>query len=180
MINYASEESALTESASQTSAPSGDGQPAIPVKALNNVYFYPDSPLDNFQTKTAINKLVIKIRHLLFVTFMRRYIIELFCREDSSCPLLIWLESFNDENIRARISARIIRLENGNFGDWKSIGLGLKELRFQFGSGYRVYYFIIDESNILILCAGDKKSQRKDISTAYKYLMEYKNANHKV
>ena len=41
-----------------------------------------------------------------------------------------------------RIDARLVRIEAGNLGDYKSVGKGVSELRFHFESGYRVYFTI--------------------------------------
>ena len=57
-------------------------------------------------------------------------------------------------------------MELGNFGDSKSIGDGVAELRIHFGSGYRVYYAKEGTSIYLLLCGGDKSSQSRDIKQA--------------
>ena len=76
-------------------------------------------------------------------------------------------------NLRAamKITARIRRVELGNFGDCKSVGSGVSELRIDVGKGYRVYYTIRDKT-VLLLCGGDKSSQAKDIRRAYQMLKE--------
>jgi len=53
------------------------------------------------------------------------------------------------------------------------VGEGVQELRFFFGSGYRVYFAEIDNALILLLCAGDKDSQKRDIQTAQSYWKDY-------
>lgn len=53
---------------------------------------------------------------------------------------LDWLLNLKDVKARALIRARINRLELGNFGDCKSVGAGVLELRVSFGPGYRVYF----------------------------------------
>ncbi len=53
-----------------------------------------------------------------------------------------WLNSLKDKTAINRIMARLYRVEHGNFGDFKSVGQNLFELRFFFGSGYRIYYTI--------------------------------------
>ena len=53
---------------------------------------------------------------------------------------LDWLLPLKDVKARAVIRARINRLELGNFGDCKSLGAGVLELRVSFGPGYRVYF----------------------------------------
>jgi putative addiction module killer protein len=67
---------------------------------------------------------------------------------------------------RARIAKRIDRLAQGNFGDAKSVGGGVSELRFDFGPGYRVYYTMRGQVVVILLCGGDKGSQQRDIERA--------------
>lgn len=71
-----------------------------------------------------------------------------------------------DRTARTRIASRIIRLQAGNFGDVKSVGEAVIELRVAFGPGYRVYYARRGERLILLLCGGDKSSQSRDIARA--------------
>lgn len=65
-----------------------------------------------------------------------------------------------------RITARVDRVRDGNFGDFKRLDNALYELRFFFGSGYRVYYTIRGGVVVLLLAGGDKSSQAKDIRKA--------------
>ena len=89
-------------------------------------------------------------------------------------PFNEWLNSIRDTETQARIRARLERLEDGNLGDCQSVGEGVFELRIHFGSGYRVYFGQIDNTIILLLCGGDKSSQRRDIERAKIYWLEYK------
>ena len=65
-----------------------------------------------------------------------------------------------------RISARVLRIEQNNFGDCKSVGDGVSELRFTFGPGYRVYYTLREGTVCILLGGGTKQRQKKDIATA--------------
>jgi putative addiction module killer protein len=58
-------------------------------------------------------------------------------------------------------------------GDCKYLQSGVYELRFFFGSGYRVYFAEDKQTIILLLTAGSKATQRKDIVTAISYWQEY-------
>ncbi len=51
-----------------------------------------------------------------------------------------WLLKLRDLRGRARIQARIDRLEMGNAGDVKPVGKGVSEMRIDYGPGYRVYF----------------------------------------
>ena len=88
-------------------------------------------------------------------------------------PFTDWLNSLRDPTTRRRILKRLIRVEHGHYGDSKTVGGGITELRFFFGSGYRVY--LAEEGNtiIIILCGGDKDSQHRDIQQAQAYWKEY-------
>ena len=74
-----------------------------------------------------------------------------------------WLCELKDVKARARIAVRIDRLAGGNFGDAKSISGGLRELRIDWGPGYRVYYGMTPTAAVVILCGGDKRKQSADI-----------------
>lgn len=92
-------------------------------------------------------------------------------------PLTIWLNSL-DIQIRKRIIKRLARIEeNDNFGDFKKLDEEISELRFDFGSGYRIYYSELEDIIILLLNGGDKKSQSKDIKKAKEYLQIWRNNN---
>lgn len=88
-------------------------------------------------------------------------------------PLDIWLDKL-DKTINGKILIRISRLKLGNFGDCKPISEGINELRLHFGAGYRIYFSKIKNTLVLLLCGGDKKSQKKDIQKAKEYLENYK------
>jgi putative addiction module killer protein len=77
-----------------------------------------------------------------------------------------WLKNLKDSNARFRIYQHIDRLAGGNPGDAKPIGEGCSEMRIDYGPGYRVYYKETGKEIIVLLCGGDKSSQRKDIEKA--------------
>ncbi len=54
----------------------------------------------------------------------------------------------------------------GHAGDAQPVGEGISELRIHDGPGYRVYYVQRGTVLIVLLCRGDKSSQRRDIRTA--------------
>ena len=83
-----------------------------------------------------------------------------------------WFTKLRDIQGKARILARLKRIEIGNIGDYKSIGGGLFELRIDYGPGYRIYYVRMKESVIILLAGGDKSTQKKDIERSRKILSE--------
>jgi putative addiction module killer protein len=85
-----------------------------------------------------------------------------------------WLSELADVRAQAKIAVRINRLAAGNFGDCKSLGQSLYELRIDWGPGYRVYYAMVGQSRVLLLCGGDKRTQTADIAKAHAYLSDYK------
>lgn len=84
-------------------------------------------------------------------------------------PLTQWLDALKDKTTKTRISVRIGRAEDGNFGDHRPLGEGLFELRFHHGPGYRIYYGIERGKIILLLAGGDKSTQTKDIIKAKRF-----------
>lgn len=85
-----------------------------------------------------------------------------------------WLSELDDSRAQAKIAARLNRIAAGNFGDSKSLGQGLWELRIDWGPGYRVYFAMVGRSSLLLLCGGDKRKQSADIARAIEYLKDYK------
>lgn len=77
-----------------------------------------------------------------------------------------WLSGLADQKAKATITSRIERLGLGNAADVRPVGAGISEMRISFGPGYRVYFKRTGKTIILLLCAGDKSSQQKDIRRA--------------
>jgi putative addiction module killer protein len=82
-------------------------------------------------------------------------------------------DRIENDDIRAAVDARIARLRGGNYGDSKPIGEGAAKNRIHIGSGYRIYYGI-DGENVVLLSAGDKSTQDRDIAAAKDYWKDYK------
>ena len=86
-----------------------------------------------------------------------------------------WLDQLRDEIAQARIAMRIDRLGTGNPGDVKSVGGGVVEMRIDHGPGYRLYAARRGRSLIILLCGGDKSTQRRDIEAAKVLLRDIEN-----
>ena len=99
--------------------------------------------------------------------------IELYITDSGQTPYADWLHGMRDTRSRGRIRARMNRVRLGNLGKWRPVGDGVKELIFDFGPGYRVYYGHLGITIILLLCAGDKSTQAADIITAKEYWADY-------
>lgn len=84
---------------------------------------------------------------------------------------LRWYNKLKDSKAKARIDVRLRRIATQeHFGDCKSVGDGIFELRIDYGPGYRVYYTQRGEEIILLLIGGDKSTQQSDIEKAKKIL----------
>ena len=81
-------------------------------------------------------------------------------------PFDEWFDSIRDKKMQAAIDARLTRVRAGNFGDYKSVGSGVFELRISFGPGLRVYYGLHGRQIVVLLGGGDKSSQPRDIRRA--------------
>jgi len=89
-------------------------------------------------------------------------------------PFVEWLQGLRDRQARSRIEARLARVVVGNPGDARSVGEGVLELRIDLGPGYRVYFSRAGKVIVLLLCAGDKRTQQRDIERAKAYFEDYK------
>ena len=88
-------------------------------------------------------------------------------------PFTEWLHGIKDAKSRAIIRARLNRIRLGNFGDCHSVGDGVDEFRIDYGPGYRIYFGRLGAKMILLLCAGTKRGQQKDIERAKLYWNAY-------
>ena len=82
-----------------------------------------------------------------------------------------WLTNLRDQRAIARVTIRIARVEAGLMGDVKYFD-GIGELRVDYGPGYRMYFAKRGQTIIILLCGGDKRSQKRDIKNAVKMAKE--------
>ena len=85
-----------------------------------------------------------------------------------------WLDSLKDEIGKARILHRLAQATLGNFGDSEPIGNGVSEMRVHYGPGYRVYFVRHGAAIYVLLCGGDKSTQKRDIARAKRMAKELK------
>ena len=88
-------------------------------------------------------------------------------------PYVEWIRRLKDRQGVGIIRNRIKRLRLGQFGDHRSVGYGVLELRIFFGPGYRVYCLRDGEHFVVLLCGGDKGSQFRDIEAARLFAADY-------
>jgi len=91
---------------------------------------------------------------------------------DGSDPFQDWVDRLRDARAYVAVLRRVDRMSTGNFGDHKFCRDGVWEIRIDAGPGYRVYYARSDKPVIILLCAGDKRTQRADIDRAVGYWRE--------
>jgi len=92
---------------------------------------------------------------------------------NGSRPFVEWVTAMTDVEARAIILRRIARLRGGNFGNCKSVSTDIRELRIDYGPGYRVYFAMRSRTIAVVLCAGTKKTQLNDIRNAQKLWETY-------
>jgi putative addiction module killer protein len=77
-----------------------------------------------------------------------------------------WLHGLRDVAAKARVVARLSAAEVGNFGECAPVGDGVSEMKIHVGPGYRVYFTRSGEVIYLLLCGGNKSTQKADIRRA--------------
>lgn len=85
-----------------------------------------------------------------------------------------WFAGLRDLRARIQIARRIERAEAGNLGDVSPVGDGVSEMRIHYGPGYRLYFVRRGTAIVILLCGGDKGSQRRDIEAAREMAKEQK------
>lgn len=91
-----------------------------------------------------------------------------------SAEFASWADCLADRKAAARIQARIRLLSMGHAGDIKGLGGGLSEMRIDVGPGYRLYCARRGQQLVILLCGGDKSTQRADIRRARALLEDWK------
>ena len=87
-------------------------------------------------------------------------------------PFSDWFGRLNAATA-ARVSAYKDRLQAGHWGNSRSVGEGVSELKINFGPGYRIYYLRDGQTVVILLCGGDKGSQQADIRQAHEFAADY-------
>jgi putative addiction module killer protein len=83
-----------------------------------------------------------------------------------------WLDELKDQRAQVRIAARLRQVEAGNLGDWQPIEGEVSEMRVHYAPGYRLYFVRRGRVIVIVLNAGDKSSQKRDIRRALKLAAE--------
>jgi putative addiction module killer protein len=88
-------------------------------------------------------------------------------------PYVKWFNRLNAP-AAARVVTALVRMEQGNFSNTKSVGAGVLENRIDFGPGYRIYFGRDGDQIVILLGGGTKKRQQKDVDAAKILWKEYK------
>ena len=89
---------------------------------------------------------------------------------DGKIPFFLWMDTIRDRQVTKIIISRLDRVQYGNYGDYKSVGGGVLELRFKIG--IRIYFAEYDNTIVLLFHGGNKRSQSKDVAKAKEYWNE--------
>ena len=92
---------------------------------------------------------------------------------DGNSPFAHWFNEL-DAQAAAKVTTALVRMEQGNFSNVKSVGAGVLEFRIHFGAGYRVYFGKDGERLVILLAGGTKKRQQRDIEAAQARWTDYK------
>jgi putative addiction module killer protein len=79
-----------------------------------------------------------------------------------------------DSQAAAKVTTALVRVEQGNVSNVKSVGSGISEIKVDWGPGYRIYFGRDGEALVILLTGGTKKRQDEDIKTAKSYWQDYK------
>lgn len=96
------------------------------------------------------------------------------CPQGRKVPYRDWFLALKDKRAAAKILKRLDLLALGGFGQHRMLGGGLAELKIEEGPGYRVYIGLAGSVLVILLCGGDKSSQRRDIEKAESYWNDYR------
>ncbi len=99
--------------------------------------------------------------------------IRYYVAADGRQPFAEWFADL-DPVARAKVARGIARMEQGNLSNVKSVGAGVLEYKINFGTGYRVYFGRDRETLVVLLTAGTKQRQQRDIEAAIAYWQDYK------
>jgi putative addiction module killer protein len=77
-----------------------------------------------------------------------------------------WLENIRDSKTQKVIVKRVRSMSLGLLGETRSLADGLFEAKVRYGPGFRLYFVNKGAKIIILLCGGDKSTQRQDIKRA--------------
>ncbi len=96
-----------------------------------------------------------------------------YLNRSGQSPFAVWLDRLNRE-AAAKVTAALVRIQQGNLSNAKGVGSGVFEFRIDFGPGYRIYFGKDGEMLVILLGGGTKKRQQQDIVLALARWQDYK------
>lgn len=98
--------------------------------------------------------------------------LEKYTTINNEIPFDNWADNLD----KTRVYAKVLKLQEGNNSDCSILKNAneIREARIKTAGGYRIYYQELEDTIILLLIGGDKKSQKKDIEKAKEYWQDYK------
>jgi putative addiction module killer protein len=105
-------------------------------------------------------------------------IVKEYTDELGRSPYAQWLSGLRDPRAKAKVILQVDKMALGLFGDVEPIGEGLSELRIHYGPGYRIYFAKERNHIYLLLCGGDKSTQKNDIRKAKACWLDHKRRHH--
>ena len=107
------------------------------------------------------------------LSFPSELVVREYEEENGLSPFAQWFDTL-DSSASLKITTALERMALGHRSSMKSVGHGVSEYKIDFGPGYRVYFAEDGSRVVLLLLAGDKGSQRRDIQLAQQYWQEYR------
>ena len=98
--------------------------------------------------------------------------VEVYATETGSTPFKEWLHPLKDLKAQAVVFKRLRRLELRNLGDFKYFD-HILELRIDYGPSYRIYCGKKENTWIVLLVGGTKRTQSEDVRTAQEYWKDW-------
>jgi putative addiction module killer protein len=77
-----------------------------------------------------------------------------------------WLGGLRDLRALEVIAKRLLRVQSGLLGDWKTVNDGVSEMRIDYGPGYRIYFTRRDQVIVILLCGSEKRDQDRAMRLA--------------
>ncbi len=99
-----------------------------------------------------------------------KYSISYYTMANGKVPFEEWLFNLRDRIAYGKILIRLESIEEGRLGQIRGLKNGLLEFKINLRPGYRIYFTFESSEKILILCAGTKHTQKRDILKAKQYL----------
>jgi putative addiction module killer protein len=114
-----------------------------------------------------------RVSSIDYIHSMAERVIKKLELQNGRVPFDEWFNALDDLKTQAAVDARLTRVRAGNFGDCKSVGGGVFELRMALGPGLRVYYGLRGQQVVVLLGGGDKSTQVRDIRRAQQVWQQF-------